>query len=152
MENVKNTVNDEPKGSPQRRIERWEIWWILLSILGPAAFIGPFVALLFGFHAAAGGWFFLALAIVGIVLYALIVFLLLRTWVKAPRTSSGAKTYYSSNGSGSITTDDLDLGPKVNAGIIGMAMLHCLFGGNHKSSSDTAYDDLFWQEKYRNHD
>ena len=144
MENVKKTVNDEPKGSPRRRIERWEIWWILLSILGPAAFIGPFVALFFGFHAAAGGWFFLALAIVGIVLYALIVFLLLRT-------CSGAKTYYGSTGSGSITTDDLDLGPKVNAGIIGMAMLHGLFGGNHKSSSDTTYDGLFWQEKYRNH-
>jgi len=140
-----NSTNRTGKAnaSSKRKIERWEIGWYVLFILGPAAFIGPVVALLFAFYFAVPDYsFFLILAILGIILYVLTVFFLVRAWIKAgnPNTKPGH-----------IDASALDSnpGPKLNAGVIGIAFLHGLFGGRKKSGSDTAWSDLYWQEKYR---
>lgn len=64
---------------PERKNGRWKIGWYVLAILGPAVPIGMVVALFFGFYAADPGHsFFLILAILGIILYVLIAFFLVR--------------------------------------------------------------------------
>lgn len=82
---MSNTDNlNTTKASPKRYNRRWEIGWYVLFILGPAAFIGPFVALFFALFSATSEYsFFLILGILGIVLYLLIVFVLIRTWIQA---------------------------------------------------------------------
>ena len=131
------------KKTPKRKIERWEIGWYVLFILGPAAFIGPFVALFFAMYFAAPDYaFFLILAILGIILYSLMVFFLLRTWIR-----SGDPKYKP----GPVNPADFDNtpGPGLNAGITGLALFRGLFGGHSDSASGNAWSDLYWQEKYR---
>ena len=141
MSNTENTSTS--KKTPKRRIERWEIWWYILFIFGPAAFIGPFVALFFALYFAAPEIsIFLILAILGIIIYCLLVFFLLRTWIKA-----GDPNYKP----GPFNPGDIDTTPHqgLNAGITGLALFHGLFGGHRDSDSSFAWSDLYWQEKYR---
>ena len=141
---MSNTDNlNTTKASPKRENRRWEIGWYVLFILGPAAFIGPFVALFFALYSATSEYsFFLILGILGIVLYLLIVFILIKTWIQAGNPNSKPAPT-------SDTFVDILPGTPLNLGIMGIAMLHGLFGGQSKSDSDTAFSDLFWQEKYR---
>lgn len=139
-------ANNTKAPSPKRKIERWEIGWLVLLVLGPAVFLGPYVALFFVVYLTVPEvWLFLVLAILGIILYALCVYLLFRIWFKAkdPNYASGPVD---------TTAADLSFGPRLNAGIIGFALYHGLFGGRMKANSDSAWDDLLWQEKYRHHD
>ena len=117
---VKNTTQPSPK----RRIERWEIGWYVLLILGPTIYIAPFVILFFVLYSIGLGWLFLVLAILGIILYPISVFLLLRMWRKAG--DPNAKPFPIA-----VPDEDLYYGPKWNAGIVGMALFHGLFGGRH---------------------
>lgn len=142
---IANSPKEDHKESPKRRIERWEISWYVLLILGPTVYIAPFVALFCVLYSVGLGWLFLVLAILGLVLYPISVVLLLRMWKKAGDP-------YEKPHHISAIDEDFSLAPKWNAGIVGLALYHGLFGGRHKSNSNTEFRDLFWQEKYRNHD
>lgn len=76
-------------------------------------------------HSIGLGWLFLVLAILGIILYPVSVFLLLRMWKKVG--APNAKPQHIA-----IPDEDLNYGPKWNAGIVGKALYHGLFGGRHK--------------------
>jgi len=140
--------------SSKRKVERWEIGWYVLFIFGPAVPIGFLAALFFSIYAATDTVFFLVLAILCILLYPLPVWWLIKTWraagAKASQTAA-IKAPGSKPSSGSVTEVDLTPPPGPNPVIIGTAFLHGLFGKHHQSSSDTAFKDLFWQEKYRDH-
>ena len=132
-ESYDNIVSTD--SSPRRKIERWEIGWYVLIILGPAAFIWPFVALSFALYFAVPNYiFFLILAILGIILYVLIVFFLLRAWIRAgdPKYKPGPVD---------VSNVDIPTGPNLNAGIIGLASFHGLFGGHNNSNSGSIIED-----------
>ena len=88
-----STINDRKEGgynkgvsqsSPKHKIARWEIGWYVSFILGPAIIIAPAVYCCFGLYYAAPDYsFFLILAILGIVLYVVSVFLLFTMWGRA---------------------------------------------------------------------
>lgn len=137
---------ESTNSSPKRKIKRWEIGWYVLFILGPAAFIGPFVALFFALYFAAPDYtLFLILAILGIILYILMVVFLIRAWIRA-----GDPHYKPAPVD--ISDVDVNTGSKLNAGVMGLALFHGLFGGHNNSDSGNAWNDLYWQEKYRHHD
>lgn len=120
----KRTSSEDSSASPKHKIERWEIGWYVLFILGPIVYIAPLVIMFFVLYSVGLGWFFLVLAILGIILYPISVFLLLRMWKKAG--DPNAKPFPIA-----VPDENLYYGPKWNAGIVGMALYHGLFGGRH---------------------
>ena len=108
----------------EQKNTRGKIGWYVLAILGPAAPIGMVVALFFGFYAADPDHaFFLILAILGIILYVLIAFFLVRAVWQA-----GDPRYKSKPGRAGVSAADFDPDPGLNAGIIGLALFRGLFG------------------------
>jgi len=125
----KDSNNSDTQTVTKPEKVRWGIGWYVLFILGPAAFIGPFVALFLGFYSAAPeSSFFLWLAILGIILYGIIVFCLLRALGKASDIN------YKPGPVSVSDADDYRPNPKIKAGLIGMALFHGLFGGRSQSN------------------
>lgn len=114
----------DAKASPKRNTKRSGIGWLIVFMLYPLLFyIAPFVALFFLLYYIGVGWLCLALAILGILFYAYFVFWLLREWKRFKDPNYKPPT--------SGTSVDFGHGPQWNAGIVGLALYHGLFGGHH---------------------
>ena len=87
----KNLLGNDSKSSSKRNIERLGIGRNILLILVPAAIIGPVIALFFALYFAAPELsFFLILAVLGILFYVFVEFLVFKTVGRRPNSKREA--------------------------------------------------------------
>ncbi len=144
---MKETVN-KPNNARRRKIQRWEIGWIVLLVLGPTSLTVAFVILMFDIQSATGGWFFPLLGILGIVLYVIVEIALLRAWFRPEDEQSGSMTTTSVGQYSSGDNHEEEAGKALATGLFAGYLL-----GRHlkndRSVFDRYHDDFLWQEQIR---
>lgn len=142
MKQNKHTKSQTGQDNSKPRNKALDFFVGFMMVVAPLIVAGPLTWFFFLCHEWENGYFFLVLAILTIVIYLVVVFVLFKCVLFGKPDPNWHPDPVSSG-------NDANVASAFFLGLVGGAMLDRSFRKNRKSLYDDARDSFLWQEKIR---